>query len=126
MKRYVRSANKFTNKATQLVSKGFTDKYIEKKSQGSRKGETMEQIFNNIMNDPNIEFGDADKSGNQTIFYKGKNVGWINFNRGTGWIDEKEYFKLEKYVAPEEDEEYIDEEDYEEYDDDDIDACDKI
>ena len=123
MKKYIRSANKFTNKATQLVSKGFSDKYIAKRSQGSRKGETMEQIFNNIMNDPNITFGEEEKGGNQTIFYNGKNIGWINFGRGTGWIDEKAYLGLEKYVAPEEDE-YLDDEDY--YGDDDIDACDNI
>ena len=123
MKRYIRSANKFTNKATQLVSKAFSEDAIAKKSQGSRKGETMEQIFNNIMNDPDISFGDEDKSGNQVIFYKGENVGWINFRRGMGWIDEKKYNQLEKYVAPEEDE-YYEDEDF--YGDDDIDACDNI
>lgn len=123
MKRYVRSANKFTNKATQLVSKGFSDKYIAKKAAtGTRKGETMEQIFNNIMNDPNIEFGEEDRGGNQTIFYQGQNIGWINFRKGDGWIDDKAYQKLEKYVAPEEDE--FEEEEY--FEDDDIDACNNV
>lgn len=125
MKRYIRSANKFTNKATQLVSKGFSDNYIAKKAEtGSRKGESMEQIFLNIMNDPNVEIENQDAPGNHTIFYKGKNIGWVNFERGMGWIDDKAYKQLEKYVAPEEDEEIYD--DDEEFYDDDIESCDKI
>lgn len=125
MKRYIRSANKFTNKATQLVSKGFSDKYIAKKAEtGSRKGESMEQIFLNIMNDPNVEIENQGEPGNHTIFYKGKNIGWVNFERGMGWIDDKAYQQLEKYVAPEEDEEIYEDDD--EFYDDDIDACDKI
>ena len=103
MKKYVRSANKFTNKATQLVSKAYSDKKIaEKAATGSRRGESMMQIFDNIMHDPNVSFGEPDAKGIQEIFYKGKNIGWVDFQRGMGWIDQKEYDMLEKYVAPEE------------------------
>ena len=112
MKKYIRSANKLTNKATQLVSKAYTEEGIAKRAaEGSHKGESMNQIFNNIMNDPDISFGEEDKDGYQDILYKGKNVGWINFGRKMGWIDEKSYQKLQKYVAPEPDEF---EEDYDE------------
>ena len=122
MKRYVRSANKFTNKATQFISKAYTEEGIAKRAaEGSRKGESMEQIFNNIMNDPNIQFEEPDAKGNQVILYNGKNVGWINFQRGMGWIDEKEYNMLEKYVAPEEDEECVGDECYDDEYDEEID-----
>lgn len=125
MKRYVRSANKFTNKATQLVSKAYSDEKIaEKAATGSRKGESMMQIFDNIMHDPHITFGEPDKGGNQDIYYDGtNNIGWVNFQRGMGWIDDKAYQKLEKYVAPEIPEEDYDDECYgdECYDEDDFD-----
>ena len=123
MKKYIRSANKFTNKATQLVSKGFSDNYIAKRSMGSRKGESMEQITMNILNDPNITYGEEDKNGNQTLYYSGQNVGWINFRKGDGWIDSKAYNQVAKYKIPE-DESY-DDEDYYDYGDD-VDACDNI
>lgn len=107
MKKYIRSANKFTNKATQLVSKAYTEEGIARRAaEGSHKGESMAQIFQNIMNDPDISFGPADKDGNQDILYKGKNIGWINFGRKMGWIDDKPYQKLQKYVEPEPEEEF--------------------
>jgi hypothetical protein len=104
MKRYIRSANRFTNRATQLVSKAFSEDYVaDKAANGMHKGETMQQVWNNIMNDPDIEISEPDTRNNCTIYYKGKNVGWVNFTNGKGWIDDKEYQQLEKYVAPEED-----------------------
>ena len=133
MKRYVRSANKFTNKATQFISKAYTPEGIAKRAaEGSRKGESMEQIFLNIMNDPNIEIENQGEPGDHIIFYKGKNIGWVNFERGMGWIDDKAYQQLDKYVAPEEDE-VIDDDDFYAEDEDDypehdgiVDACDDI
>lgn len=108
MKRYVRSANRFTNKATQFIAKAYTPKMIEKRSQGSHRGESMMQVFNNILHDPNTEFGDPDKNGNQVIYYNGDNIGWINFNTMMGNIDQSGYDKLAKYVEPVEDEIYDD------------------
>ena len=101
MKRYVSSANKFTNKATQLISHVYSPETIlDKAANGSHKGESMWQVFNNIMHDPNVTFGDPDRGGNQVIFYNGQNIGWVNFARGIGNIDEKGYRQLEKYVEP--------------------------
>ena len=104
MKRYIRSANRFTNRATQLISKAFSEDYVaDKAANGMHKGETMQQVFNNIMHDPNIEISEPDISNHCTIYYKGKNVGWVNFTNGKGRIDNKIYPQLEKYVASEED-----------------------
>lgn len=125
MKVYIKSYNEFTDKATKLVSRAFTDKYIAKKSEGSRKGESMQQIYLNIVNDPNVTYGEPDKLGRQAILYNGEKIGWIDFGKQDGFIDNKAYEKIAKYVEPEEDEYYEDEEDYD-YGDDDIDACDNI
>ena len=101
MKKYVRSANKLTNKATQFVSKKFSNEEIARRAAtGERKGESMAQIFNNIMHDPHVTVEESE-SGNRTLYYDGKNIGWVNFERGMGWIDDKAYAKIEKYVAPE-------------------------
>lgn len=105
MKRYVSSANKFTNKATQLISHVYSPETIaDKAMNGSHKGESMWQVFNNIMHDPNVTFDEPDRNGNQVILYNGQNIGWVNFARGIGNIDEKGYRQLEKYVEPEIDE----------------------
>jgi hypothetical protein len=101
MKIYIKAANKFTNKVSQMVSKVYTPEKIAEKSQGSYKGESMAQIFDNIMHDPNISFGDPNKDGDQVILYNGENIGWINFKRHIGDISPKGYAKLQKYVAPE-------------------------
>lgn len=106
MKIYVKSANKLTNKVSQFISKKFSDEEIARRAaEGSYKGESMRQVFDNIMHDPNVTFGDPDKGGNQVIFYNGDNIGWINFTRGMGDISPKGYAKLQKYVAPEPEEE---------------------
>ena len=121
MKRYVRAYNGFTDKATKLVSRAFTDDFVEKKAQGSRKGESMAQIGLNIMNDPDISFGSPDKRGRRDIFYKGEHIGWFEVRPNgyaDGYIDDEKYEKLQKYVEPEDDEEYIEEEGYaEDYED---------
>ena len=123
MKKYIRCANKFTNKATQIASLVFTPKQIIKNSLKEHKGEPMLQVFMNIVNDPHIQFGEADKSGNCVIYYDDKNIGWINPKRFMGWIDDKAYEKIEKFDMSQldsiEDEEFDD--DYsedEEWDDD--------
>ena len=117
MKKYIRSANKFTNKVSQLVSKKFSEDDIrEKAATGTHGDETMAQVFNNIIHDPDIEFGEPDKDGNQDILYKGKNIGWINFQRGMGDINGKAYSKLQKYVEPEIDDSVYEDEDDEDYD----------
>ena len=129
MKKRITCANKFTNKATQLASKVYTPKRIIKNSLiGSHNGEPMIQVFMNIINDPDIQFGEMDKNGNATIYFKGYNVGWINPVRCMGWIDDKAYpnirkFDMSQLEAPQDsfnsfgqlDAEYDDE--YDEYDD---------
>lgn len=48
---------------------------------------TLEQI----MNDPDVELGDADKDGNQEVFCCGKSIGLINAHKGICEIDSKKY-----------------------------------
>lgn len=48
-----------------------------------------------IMNDPDVELGDADKDGNQEVFCCGRNIGLINASKGICEIDAKKY-KLPK------------------------------
>lgn len=99
MKKYVRSATDRSNKMTQTKSKKFSEDEISRRAaEDSRRGESMQQIYRNIMNDPDVEFGDADAEGNQTLFYKGTNVGWINFRRGMGDINNKVYTQI-KHAA---------------------------
>lgn len=98
MKKYIRSANKLTNAITQRVSQKFDENEILVRSLvGKHKGEPMMYVFFNIMLDPNIHIEDPTRAeGNHTIFYNGKNIGWINFERGMGWIDDKAYDKIQK------------------------------
>jgi len=98
MKRYVRSATDRSNKTTQTKSKKFSRNDIARKSNDSRRGETMAQITRNILNDPDMEMGEADSEGNQTLIYKGQNVGWINKRRGIGDINNKVYTQI-KHAA---------------------------
>lgn len=93
----IKCANKFTNKATQLAGMVYTPKQIIKNSMKQHKGEPMYQVFMNIMHDPHVNFGEADKHGNFTMFYDDKNIGWINPQRFMGWIDDKAYQKIEKF-----------------------------
>ncbi len=119
MKKYIRCANKFTNKATQLASKAFTDKAILKRAMiGSHKGEPMFQVFMNIINDPEVQFGEPNKSGNCTMYYRGNNVGWINFDRGMGWIDDKAYPNIKKFDMSQLDNIDDDFDSFDDYDDD--------
>lgn len=98
MKKYVRTATDRANKATQTVSKKFSQEELAQRSHGSRKGESMAQIFHNITHDPDVEIGEADEEGNSTIFYKGENAGWINFKRQMGSINNKKYTQI-KHAA---------------------------
>lgn len=96
------SSIKASRPISKLASYAYSPKQIAKNAQeGTRKGETMEYIFKKIMNDPDIEIGDPDKRGDQVIYYKGEDIGWLNPNRGIGWIDPKAYDKLAPYVEPE-------------------------
>ena len=98
MKRYIRSANKLTNAITQRVSQKFNENEILVRAlAGEHKGEPMMYVFFNIMLDPHVHIEDPERlEGNHTIFYDGKNIGWINFERGMGWIDDKAYNKIQK------------------------------
>lgn len=99
MKRYIKNATDRSNKMTQTKSKKFSPEEISRRArEDSRRGESMQQIFHNILTDPDIRFGDEDEEGNQTIFYKGQNVGWINARRGMGDINNKAYTQI-KHAA---------------------------
>jgi len=98
MKRYIRSANWLTNKATQLYSKKFDENEILVRALlGQHKGSPMLDVFFNIMSDPNVTIEDPGRAeGAHTIFLNGKNVGWLDFQRGMGWIDDKAYNKIQQ------------------------------
>ena len=78
------------------------EKITEKAPTGYRGDGTMMQIYQNIVPDPHIIIAEPDKKGNSDILYDGKNIGWINIEQDAGWIDNKEYDMLRKYVASEE------------------------
>lgn len=97
MKRYVR-AGKLKNFVTQQISKKFDENEILCKALlGTHGGSPMMYVFFNIMLDPNVEIENKDDPhGAHTIFLNGKNVGWIDFERGIGDIDDKAYNKIQK------------------------------
>ena len=98
MKKYIRSANRLTNAITQKVSQKFDENEVLVRAlAGQHKGEPMMYVFFNIMLDPNVQIENPTQlEGNHTIFYNGKNIGWINFQRGMGWIDDRAYDKIQK------------------------------
>lgn len=98
MKVFIKSATDRANKMTQTKSQKFSSRDIERKSNDIRRGETMQQIASNIFNDPDVTLGDVDSEGNQTIFYKDQNVGWVNKRRGIGDINNKVYTQI-KHAA---------------------------
>lgn len=99
MKKYIRSANKLSNAITQKIAeKKFSENEILVRAlAGEHRGEPMMYVFFNIMLDPNVQIENPQQlEGNHTIFYNGKNIGWINFERGMGWIDDRAYDKIQK------------------------------
>lgn len=104
MKRYIRTATDRSNKMTQTKSQKFTDEDIARKSNDVRRGESMAQITRNILNDPDIELGEADSEGNQTLIYKGQNIGWINKSRRIGDINNKAYTQIKHAAKARQDE----------------------
>lgn len=104
MKRYIRTATDRSNKMTQTKSQKFTDEDIARKSKDVRRGESMAQITRNILNDPDMELGQADSEGNQTLIYKGHNVGWINYRRGMGDINNMVYTQIKHAAKARQDE----------------------
>ena len=98
MKRYISTATDRSNKMTQTKSQKFTQNDVMRNANNVRRGETMQQIVHNILTDPDTEFGAPDSEGNETIIYKGKNIGWINKRRGIGDINNKAYTQI-KHAA---------------------------
>lgn len=98
MKRYIRSANKLSNAITEKISKKFDENEILVRALvGKHNDETMLNVFFNIMADPHVEIENKDRlEGSHVIRYDGKNIGWIDFERGMGWIDDKAYNKIQK------------------------------
>jgi hypothetical protein len=76
--------NKVTEKVTKAASHLYSDEKIaEKAANGTRKGESMQDIYAKIMSQC-----ERDDDGNLKL--NGKTVGWIKEN-GMGWIDDKAY-----------------------------------
>jgi len=97
---------------SKLASKLYSpETVIDKTLHGSRGDENMQDIFNNIFQNPHITLGTPDKQGNMPIFYFDKDIGWVNPDKFIGWIDDKAYDKLEKYSGgiPENTEDIYDE-----------------
>ena len=98
MKVFIKSATDRSNKMTQTKSQKFSKADSQRKASDIRRGETMNQIASNIFHDPDVTLGDADSEGNQVIFYKDQNVGWVNKRRGVGDINNKVYTQI-KHAA---------------------------
>ena len=112
MKRYVRSgklgdfinnqAGKVKNAVTQQIAKKFDENEIICRALlGQYKGQPMMYVFLNIIADPHVTLSDPDNLiGTHTIFYDGRNVGWIRFDEsgfGMGDIKDDVYNnKIEK------------------------------
>lgn len=99
MKRYVKSANWLTNKATYMYAKKRFDEneILVRTILGRHDGSPMLHVFFNIIADPNVQIEDPERAeGQHKIFYNGKNIGWIDFGMGMGWIDDKAYDKIQK------------------------------
>lgn len=99
MKRYVKSANWLTNKATYEYAKRRFDEneILVRTILGRHDGNPMLHVFFNIIADPNVQIEDPERAeGQHKIFYNGKNIGWIDFQMGMGWIDDKAYDKIQK------------------------------
>ena len=115
---------------SKLASKVYTPKQIMKKALTAFHGnEPMLQVFNNIIHDPHVTLGDPDRGGRFPLFYDDEDIGWIDLERGRGWIDDKAYPKIAKYDGPlfdEYEDEYDDEYEDDEYEYDDLNASTKL
>ena len=99
MKRYVKSANWLTNKATYMYAKKRFDEneILVRTILGRHDGSPMLHVFFNIIADPNVQIEDPERAeGKHDIFYNGKKIGWLDFQMGMGWIDDKAYDKIQK------------------------------
>ena len=94
----VTAANKLTNAITERISQKFDENEILVRALVSNhKGSPMIDVFLNIIANPFVQIDDPERAeGSHTIYYNKKNVGWIDFERGMGWIDDKAYDKMEK------------------------------
>lgn len=57
----------------------------------SKISSATKATFEQVMNDPDVELGDADDEGNQEVFCCGDKVGTINAQKGTCDIDSDRY-----------------------------------
>lgn len=98
MKRqYIRSDERLKQKR---ASAKFTEEDIARNSYDTApNGDSMARVFNRIMKDPDVTLGKKTRRGYQTIFFKGKDIGWVN-ERGVGWIDDNAYDLLAKNEGP--------------------------
>lgn len=78
----------------------FTETDIAQRSrEAAPNGDSMALVFNRIMKDPDVVLGKKTRRGYQTIYFKGKDIGWVN-ERGVGWIDDNSYDLLAKNEGP--------------------------
>ena len=97
MKKYIRTATDRSNRGTWTKSQKFSRREIHRRAaEDSRRGESMQQIWTNIQRDPDVKFGPEDDQGKCTIFYKGENIGWVDYHRGMGDINNVKYTQIKK------------------------------
>ena len=98
MKRqYIRSDEHLKRKRE---SAKFTEADIARNARElDHNGDSMARVFNRIMKEPDVTLGKKTRRGYQTIFFKGKDIGWVN-ERGVGWIDDNAYDLLAKNEGP--------------------------
>ena len=101
-------AGKIRNTATKAASAVFTKEEIERRSRGSHNGESMQQVYARIMNDPNLERRQTKPGVYDLVYTKDGEeniIGWMDQNRGMGEISQKGYDLLE-IPKPEENDGY--------------------
>ncbi len=96
----MKTAGKIRNAATRLISKGFSDEYIrEQAMNGEHNGESMQQIYQKIMADPNVHRVERKEPGVYDLILekdgKESNIGWVDTIRGVGEISQKGYDQVQ-------------------------------
>lgn len=98
MKRYIKSANKLTNFLTQQIARKFdSDEIFYRAFYSFHDGSPMLYVFLNLMLDEHVTLGNQSRNKNRfELLYDGKNIGWIDFDTGMGWVDDRAYDKVKK------------------------------
>lgn len=90
---------KLRNAATKVASQVYSrEEIMRQSSEGSHNGESMMQIYQRIMNDPNLERRETKPGVFDLVYNKdGKEdiIGWYDQNRMMGEISQKGYDRLD-------------------------------